>query len=184
MNERKDVEIRKKQFKKLLRGILRNPQKGIEKFYDTYKKIIQATAKMLCRSPHKANEVVNDVLIKVWQYAEVVLTTDVKNPEGWVYVITVNTAKTALRERYNYTLEENRTAEVDLIQQIYDRSSFDWLIKDLSETEQTIMIQRFIAQYTFQEIADELEKPLPTVTSIYYRGLEKIKKRIERKNKN
>lgn len=179
MNERQNEEERKKQFKKLMKGIRRDPEKGLRRFYEVYAKIIQTTAQVICRSTDKANEVVNDVLVKIWKLAE--KSEDIENPEGWVYIITVNTAKDAMRERYVFPLDENIVADKDKIQEVLDKDSFYWMIKDLSEIEQTIMIHKFVSQYTFQEIADELDKPLTTVTSIYYRALDKIKKAVEGK---
>lgn len=179
MNERQSCEKRKKQFKKLMKVIKREPEKGLRQFYETYARIIHITAQVICRSTDKANEVVNDVLVKIWKLAQ--NSEDIDNPEGWIYIITANTAKDAMRERYVFPLEENMEADEDKIQEVLDRDSFYWMIKNLSEIEQTIMIHKFVLQYTFQEIADELDKPLTTVTSIYYRALDKIKKAVEGK---
>ncbi len=179
MNKRQNKEERKKQFKKLMKEIRRDPEKGLRRFYEGYAKIIQTTAQVICRSTDKANEVLNDVLVKIWKLAE--NSEDIDNPEGWVYIITVNTAKDAMRERYVFPLDENIVSDEDKIQQVLDEYSFYWMIKDLSEIEQTIMIHKFVSRNTFQEIADELGNPLTTITSIYYRALEKIKKNVEGK---
>ena len=172
-------EDKKKEFNKLMKAIRRDPEKGLRRFYEAYAKIITTTAKVICRSTDKTNEVVNDVLVKIWKLAETI--GEVDNPEGWVYIITANTAKDAMRERYILPLDENIVSEEDQVQEIIDRHSFYWMIKDLSEIEQTVMIYKFVSLYTFQEIANELGKPLTTITSIYYRALAKIKKRVEEK---
>ncbi len=177
MNTDNNAEIRKRQFKKLMREIRRDPHKGMEAFYETYKGRIQATATRICGSTDKANEVVNDVLVKVWMFAQKNVTVD--NPEGWIFIVTANTAKSALRGRVELSLEENIVASEDGFQKIYDKDAFDYLIKDLSETEQKILIARFEGAYKFQEIADELKLPLPTVTSLYYRSLKKLEKKFE-----
>lgn len=179
MNERQSEEERRKQFRKQMKEIRRDPEKGLRRFYEVYAKIIQTTAQAICRSSDKVNEVVNDVLVKIWKLAETI--GDVDNPEGWVYVITANTAKDSLRKRNLFPLDENIVANEDQIQEVLDQHSFNWMIKDLSEIEQIVMIHKFVSVYTFQEIAKELEKPLTTITSIYYRALEKIKKNVEGK---
>lgn len=177
MNERKKEEDRKKQFEKLMKEIRRAPEKGLRRFYNAYAKIMQTTAQVICRSTDKANEVVNDVLVKIWKLAEKI--DDIDNPEGWIYVITANTAKDSLRERNLFPLDENIAASKDEIQEVLDRNSFYWMIQDLSEIEQAIMIHKFVSGCTFQEIAATLDKPITTITSIYYRALEKIKKKVE-----
>lgn len=174
-------EDKKKEFNKLMKAIRRDPEKGLRRLYEVYAKIITTTAKVICRSTDKTNEVVNDVLVKIWKLAKTV--GEVDNPEGLFYIITANTAKDAMRERYMLPLDENIVSEEDQIQEIIDKQSFYWMIQDLSEIEQTVMIRKFISKYTFQEIADEMEKPLTTITSIYYRALAKIKKRVEEKIK-
>ena len=180
MNAGRSDDKRKKQFKKIIKMIRRNPEEGVRQFYDAYARILQTTAQVICRSTDKANEVVNDVLVKIWKLAQ--HTENIDNPEGWIYMITVNTAKDAMRERHSLSLEENIRADNDDIQEILDKESFYWMIKDVSEMEQTIMIYRFVLQYTFQEIADELDKPLTSITSIYYRILKKIKQKLEEKS--
>ena len=172
-------EDKKRQFNKLMKLIQRNPQKGLHLFYEKYSKILQITAYTICRSIDKANEVVNDVLLKIWKLAQT--TVDIENPEGWIYVITLNTAKNSLPKHNSFPLKENIIANEDAFKEIFDRDSFCWMIRNLSEVEQKIMIHKFVLQYTFQEMADELNRPLTTVTSIYYRALEKIKKDIEEK---
>lgn len=179
MNERKNDDEKKKQFEKLMKEIRRDPEKGLRRLYDAYAKIMQTTAQVICRSTDKANEVVNDVLVKIWKLAEKI--EDIDNPEGWIYVITANTAKDSLRERNSFPLEEDIAASKDAIQEVLDRNSFYWMIQDLSEIEQAIMIHKFVSGCTFQEIAEVLEKPMTTVTSTYYRALDKIKKNVEGK---
>lgn len=119
-------------------------------------------------------------MIKIWQNVDTLKT--IENPEGWIYVITVNTAKDLMRGRYIFPLEENIVADKDQTEEIFDKESFYWMIEDLSEIEQNIMVYKFVLRFTFQEIADELNKPLTTVTSIYYRALKKVKIDFVEKN--
>ena len=170
----------KKQFRKIVKEILRNSEKGFSMFYETYGKLIQSATHVICRSIDKANEVVNSVLIKIWQNVDTLKT--IENPEGWIYVITVNTAKDLMRGRYIFPLEENIVADKDQTEEIFDKESFYWMIEDLFEIEQNIMVYKFVLRFTFQEIADELNKPLTTVTSIYYRALKKVKIDFVEKN--
>ena len=179
MRECENKEEKKKHFNKLIKTIRSNPEKGLRQFYEEYANIIYATAQCFCRSKDKINEVVNDVLVKIWKFSKKL--TEIDNPEGWVYIITVNTAKDKMRETYTVPLDESVMSKDDWNQGLLDMQSFYWWIKELSEIEQSVMILKFIYRNTFQEISEELNKPLTTVTSIYYRGLEKIKNRIEKK---
>ena len=45
------------------------------------------------------------------------------------------------------------------------------------------MIRRFVAKETFKEMAEDDGKPLSTITTTYYRCLEKIEQNIEKNKK-
>ncbi len=177
MDKRQNNAEKRRKFERIIKKIRRNPQKGLEIFYETYKRIIHATAKTVCRSAEKTNEVVNEVLVKVWKNAE--NCENVSSPEGWVYVVTLNTAKDKMKERYLLPLDENIATNSVKEEDIFSKDSFYWMISDLTEKEQEIMILKFVSKYTFQEIADEINAPLATVTARYYRALEKIEEKIK-----
>lgn len=177
----KESDFKLKRFRKIIKKMRINSEEGLRCFYNTYDKLIHLTAWSVCHSEDKVNEVVNEVLVKIWK-----LRNDlgsIYNPEGWIYILTLNTAKNAVKEHYCLPLEENILSDKDEFSKIDDENSFYSMIKNLSETEQTIIIHRFISDLTFQEIAKELNKPLATVTAIYYRSLEKIKSTLKT-NKN
>ncbi len=181
MNQRESQEGNREKFYKLLQAIQNNPQLGLNQFYDVYGKLIQTTALAICRSSDKANEVVDDVLIKIWKLSGKI--GEISNPAGWLYTITANTAKDSLRKNNPLPLEEEVIMRIavknDETQQMIAEDSFYSMIKDLGEMEQAVMIHKFVSQYTFQEIAEELNKPLTTISSLYYRALEKIKAKVE-----
>lgn len=166
-----------KQFHKIMEVIRQDPQKGLEMFREVYGKIIQTTAEVICRFSDKAGEVIDDVFVRIWEYAKT--EKEVDNPEGWVYTVTANTAKIAMRRRYVLPLSEDIAATEDLIQAVIDEQSFYWLLEDLSEAEKAVMIHKFVANETFQEIASESDKPLTTITSTYYRAFDKVKRKLE-----
>lgn len=180
MSKKSDEEKKKKVFQRLMASIRRDPQKGLRLFYDTYGRIIQATAQAICRSSDKAGEVIDDVFVKVWEYAEEGGGAD--DPDAWVHTVTANAAKQAMRGRRELPLREEIAAADDRIGEVLDRHSFYWMIEDLSEIEQAVMVRRFVSLATFQEIAEEFGKPLTTVASVYYRAFGKIKKKLEEKS--
>ena len=49
------------------------------------------------------------------------------------------------------------------------------MISPLKDEEKELLLLKFVVGYTFQDIADSFEKPLPTITTTYYRALGKIK---------
>jgi len=175
-----DIETQKKIFSEILQEIKINPEQGLKKFYQNYGKIIRITAKSVCPSPDIADGVINGVLIKVWRFSASHKTVD--NPNGWVYTVTLNTAKDALKEkRFNY-LSEDYADPKDSISELIGEDYFAYMISLLSEEERRLMIAKFIEKLTFKEIAKDFNKNINTVSTIYYRALEKIRKELEAKD--
>lgn len=159
-------------FGKLLRKMKKDPEKGLNEFYQVYGKLIFRTAKNICGSYDIANEVVNQVLVKIWKLIS--NNPQINNPNGFIYVITSNCAKDFLKVRKEVELNEAIAVGEDNIQNIVDKDAFESYISFLTEYEQSIMIRRFVSQETFKEMAEDDGKPLSTITTTYYRCLEKI----------
>ena len=66
---------------------------------------------------------------------------------------------------------------------LIDDISFYEKIEHLIEEEQDILTKRFVSGFTFKEIAEEDNKPTSTISSIYYRALEKVKNKLEKNKK-
>ncbi len=173
--------VEKEKFNKILRLIKKDAQKGLESFYEEYGKLIYLTAKSSGCSDEKANVVVNSVLIKIWKKASQII--DIENPKAWVYIVARNCAKDELGEVWHLELKEEICGAKDDIQKVIDKNGFEYLISPLKDEEKELFLLKFVTGCTFQDIADSLGKPLPTVTTTYYRALEKIKNFLKAKNR-
>ena len=180
MSKRENQERRQQDFEKIIKKIIDNAEIGLKEFYEKYGRLIQITAQTFCEKD-TANEVVNDVLIKVWKNARKI--KNIENPEGWIYTITVNTIKSTFKRKHTFPLNENMMSDKNIINDVIEKDAFDTLIKNCTETERYIMIHKFISKCTFQEIAEELQMPLSTITTTYHRSLKKIEKEIQKMRK-
>lgn len=173
------IDDRRKLFNKIISLVIKNPQKGLELFYGEYRRLIYQTAKNVGCKDEQAEAVVNKVLVKIWRKAESL--SDIQNPDGYVYVVARNSAKDEVNEIWHLELNEKIIRAEDEFETLLAKDSFEYLVSCLNEEEQAIMTLKFAMKDKFQEIANQLEKPLPTITSLYYRGLSKIKKFIKEK---
>lgn len=166
----------KKHFYKLIKKISSREKEALEDFYAMFGKLIYTTALVTTKSPQLADETVDDVLIKIWQLAPSL--HKVKNPLGWLYVISSNCAKDKIKNEKQvieiFEIPDNDNE----IERIAEDNEFYNDIAFLDEAEQQIMILRFVEDLSFNTISREIGKPLSTVTSIYYRAIEKIKKKL------
>ena len=160
-----------KYFNRLLGKIAVKDEKALEALYDIYGKLIYVTAMTVTKSTFKADEIVDDVLVKIWKNADKL--PKIKNPEGWLYSITVNCAKDKIKCEKQYV--ELFDLQEDGSVGDYPEDDFYNKISTLDETEQEIMILKFVDDLTFKKIAKAMGKPLSTITSVYYRALEKLK---------
>ena len=166
----------KNQLKKIAKLLAEGDKKALNQFYGLYGKTIYIIARSVCRMHESADKVVNDVLIKVWNMAE--FFTEIENPAGWIYTVTVNAAKDKLKQKQWQPLLEDVIDSRDGYRKIEDNDRFYYMIRELNGAEQAIIIFKIIEDLTFEEIADITAKPLSTITSTYYRALDKIKKTI------
>ncbi len=160
-----------KYFNRLIGKIAVKDEKALEALYDIYGKLIYVTAMTVTKSTFKADEIVDDVLVKIWKNADKL--PKIKNPEGWLYSITVNCAKDKIKCEKQYV--ELFDLQEDGSVGDYPEDDFYNKISTLNETEQEIMILKFVDDLTFKKIAKAMGKPLSTITSVYYRALEKLK---------
>ncbi len=166
---------RKKIFDKIVRLIIKDPEKGLKVFYNRYGKMIYLTAIAVGCKEDQANSVVNGVLVKVWKKCNDLFS--IENPEGWIYVVTKNCAKDEMKGVWCLELNENICQAEDCFEAILSKANYEYLLKHLSEEEQSIISYKMCERYSFQEIGEILEKPLPTVSSTYYRAIEKVRKK-------
>lgn len=173
----KETKNGKNQFNSLINKIARRDKYALEKFYSIYGKLIYSVALSILKLSYLADEVVNDILVKIWQLSPSL--RKIQKPIGWLYSITLNLAKDKLKTE-KLTLELYDIAQKDKnIEELVVKDSFFSKISVLNEEEKQIMILHFIQDLTFKSIAKEIQKPLSTVSSIYYRAIKKLKNEIK-----
>ena len=173
-NERSD------KFKEIIDLILNDKDKGTNLFYQEYIQIITIAVRSVNPDPDKVKSAINTVLITTWQNAKNL--REIRNPEGWLYVVARNCAKKENTDRWDSELTEDMHPITNAFDKIEDDDSFSYLIRMLDEDEKEIMTLRVCADYTFETISDHMNKPLSTITSSYYRAKEKIKKYLKKED--
>ncbi len=162
------------EFKIIVKEIINNPQNGLITFKEKYTKCIKSAVFKIAHSYILVDEVLNDVLIKMWKRCYYI--KDVKSPYSWIHVVTCNIVKDKLKTKKSYEeLNENISSEHNVLENFIEDNSFYGRIACLPDLEQDIMILKIMWRYTFEEISIDLNKPLTTVSSAYYRALKKLK---------
>lgn len=179
-------------FRSLIKKIATNEKNALEDFYNEYSRFIKAVALSITKNEELADEITIDITVKIISKAKKYAQKDVT--VGWLYTMCKNHALDVCKHekiiaRRNAPLDEEialscspekkltdnpfiENFENDLISKL----SFEELIEDLNETEKQIVIFKILLDMPFAEIAEEMNVPLSTITTIYYRALKKIEK--------
>lgn len=164
-------------FNSLLKQVAKGEEAAFNALYSAYGRYVYVVAASVTKSKNLADEVVNDVLFKVWQKASKL--KKIENPLGWLYRITTNSAKDRLKTEKPYSEIFDIPQEDKDIENFITNDTFLSLISPLNDEEQFIFILKFIQDLTLESIAKVIDKPLSTVSSMYYRALDKLKKTVK-----
>lgn len=163
-------------FEEIITCIANNNKDALDEFYHSYGKIIFAVAFSVCKSQSDADEVVDEVLVKVWNHAHKI--QGIEKPEAWLYRVTFNFAINKIKSRREYETLVDKPLEEEGFIKVIDKLTFYDIIAELSEKEQLILCLKFIGDKTFAEIASIIEKPADSIAYEYYSALKKLKKHI------
>ena len=169
-----------KEFNDLIHYIIENPEDGMDIFYSKYSKFITSVVRAYCYSEDQVNSSVNSVTIKIWRKAKSL--PEIKNPYAFLYKVASNCAKDERNVRWHLELKEQICGGENCFAEIEETDSFNSIIKRLDIDEQQIMSFRFKCGISFKDIAKMMGKPLPTISTKYYRALEKLKKQAKNIN--
>lgn len=160
-------------FEELIGRIANNKKDALDEFYRSFGKIIFGVALSVCKCKSEADEVVNEVLIKVWNSANDI--HGIEKPDAWVYRVTYNFAINKIKNRQGFEVVPDKPIVDQGYEKVIDKITFYELIAHLSEIEQQILCFKFINDLTFADIAEVLGKPADTIAYEYYSALKKLK---------
>jgi RNA polymerase sigma factor (sigma-70 family) len=132
----------------------------------------------------EAEDVVQEVFFKIWEKRDQM--TDIQNPEAWCMTLTKNLSLDKLRSKHRNTTEiseavyltdSNTTPyqsseKADLMDKIKD------LMAVLPEKQKMVMHLRDIEGMTYDEIAVQLNMPLPQVKVYLHRARSFIREKM------
>lgn len=177
MDAKSSLHNRVKSFNILIKKISEKDEAALDVFYKIYGRMIFITAKTIVKTSSKADEVVDDILLKIWNSPP--FTEKIINPDGWLYSITINCAKDKIKYEKTYDEIFDIAVSENQYEEFLDNDEFYNDISDLNEIEWQILIFKFISDLTLAQIAKIIKKSQGYVSATYYRALDKIKNKLE-----
>jgi RNA polymerase sigma-70 factor (ECF subfamily) len=140
-----------------------------------------------------ANDVVQDVFIKVWKNIKRFDAT--KNFKTWLLTIAKNTALDSIKKKKAVLFSKIEEGETDLdaflapyvesvdlpdalLQRKQTKADLDRILQELSPTYRSVLLLRYTEHLKFREIAAALQEPIDTIKSKHRRALIQLRKML------
>jgi RNA polymerase sigma-70 factor (ECF subfamily) len=171
--------------RELIQRIKGRDQRALMELYQAYSSLVFGLALRVLHNPGLAEEVTQDIFLKVWQQPER------WNPAlgqftSWLLTITRNAAIDRLRkERHSQTQQVEHMehmAEPNLADDglWYDGQVLAELLTQLPPEQRQLIELAFFQGYTHSELSNQLRLPLGTVKTRLRSGLQKLRLLWER----
>lgn len=152
-----------------------NPNALLTELIDHHSAAMFRVARSIVHDPALAEDVVQDSLVKAWQAAAAFRGDS--SLRSWALRITHNTAISTLRKRREDVRDPQQLPDTDMTmstdRQVTGKLMVDdlWTAVDqLDELSRTIVILREVEGMAYEDIAETLELPLPTVKTRLFRS--------------
>jgi RNA polymerase sigma-70 factor (ECF subfamily) len=160
---------------------------ALGELYDRYRTQVFRTALAITRNRETAEDILQEVFLKLHRYAERIDTSLSLAP--WLYRVTANLC-------YTHFSRQNRwlTALEDAIENVvappsrtspelrYERGELQHVVQQaidlLSPSQKIVIVLHYLTDLSLKEIADILEVPEGTVKSRLYYGRENLRRKL------
>ncbi len=164
-----------------IEGIAAGRQEALAQLYQETRGSVYGFALSLVKNVHDAEDVVQDVYVKIWESAAGY--QPLGKPLAWIFTITRNEAYMSLRRQKRSTPADPADwAEVfaeEAAVSPEDKVVLEAVMSLLGDEDRQIVILHAVAGMKHKEIADLLGLKLSTVLSRYNRAIEKLRKALE-----
>jgi RNA polymerase sigma-70 factor (family 1) len=170
----------------LMRLINNRQEAALSKLYDRYSRLIYSIALSALGEPSDAEEIVQDVFLRVWERAETYQAEQGKMV-AWLARIARNRSIDLLRRR-KVRLDASSVAWEELIIEPADEQDAEWEVElkqqeqrlrsalaQLPPEQKEVLALAYFQGLSHQEIADRLRQPLGTVKTRLRSAMQKLR---------
>jgi RNA polymerase sigma-70 factor (ECF subfamily) len=167
-------------------------EKSFRKIAEAHRDRIYTFALYSLRRPEEAEDVTQDVLVKLWQHGNRV---DVENLSAWVMRVTRNAVIDVMRRRRSraaviadevdydlashYASDDSRTDYGVESREFHE--ALEAALASLDDPYRSILVMREIQQLKYSEICEALDIPLNTVKVYLHRGRRMLREALKGK---
>ncbi len=148
-----------------------------EEIYAKHGKLVAYIISKYVGNRQDVEELTNDVFIK---FSSLLFSEEIKNIKQYLASMAKNRAIDHIRRNSSHDIIDY-VERVDIQHTDEDNTFYNEIIddmkKELNEEEINIILLHSVYAHKFDEIADMLSKPLPTVKSTYRRAIKKYRRK-------
>ena len=175
--------MEEKRNKELLKLIAQGDDDAFTAFYEETRRDIFAFALSILNNYHDAEDVMQDVFMKVKIQARA--CSEFENANGWLVRVTKNAALDFIRKKKKYVMDEEITRG-SLYSEgkstVAEYSVFiSELFDELKDEEKQIVVLHLISDLTHKTIAKALSLPLTTVKWRYWKAIHHLESNANKK---
>ena len=144
-----------------------------------YKKPIFNYLSLLLGNRQLAEELTQDTFVKVYFKARTLKTDHPQAAKAWIYSIATNLARSEFRRkriRKIFSISELNERQVSYQPDIEGKLLAEQLLAMVPEKWRVPLVMKEMDNFSFEEIARMLNKPIGTVKSMVFRGKDHLKK--------
>jgi len=156
----------------------RKYREALERLLDLYEKKIFRMAVMMLKDTGRAEEVTQEIFLKVWQ---VLPTYDRRAaPSTWLYTIARNTCLTAVRaQSYRRTAVLDPSSEPSVSSTTPLSIELDQYLSRLPEVQREVITLFYLEERSVEDVAQLLDLPEGTVKSHLHRARRALAEMME-----
>lgn len=163
----------------LIERLKQKDEAALKEIMGMYKKPIYRYLNTLTGSRELAEELAQDTFVRVFFKAPGLKATDMKSCRAWIYSIACNLARSEFRRRKFkrfFSLSEIGERQAAFTPSYDGDLIWAQLLNSLPDKFRIPLVMKEIDNFSFEEIAGILKKPVGTVKSLVFRGKGHLKK--------
>lgn len=170
-------------FEGLLIAVAKHDRGAFRVLYDLASPKLYATILRIVRSSSAAEEVLQDVFLRIWQKAES-FSPDVGPAQAWMNSIARNRAIDVLRQKsfvvaaggekdgdFYELIAEDRDREADMI----NNASLRYCLGTIDEPARRCILLAYYEGYSREELAQRYDRPVNTIKTWLHRSLASLR---------
>jgi RNA polymerase sigma-70 factor (ECF subfamily) len=177
---KKPIKLRQEEMEELIESLKRKEPEALSKVMKIFKNRIFNYVNLLVGNQETAEEITQDTFVKAYFKIGTLRTS---NLSSWLYKIATNLARSEWRK--------NRLKKITSLTEVgenhlYYNSSIEeelfteQLITSLQNKYRVPLVLRMVNNFSYEEIAKIMNKPVGTVKSLIFRGKEQLGERYKK----